>query len=367
MGKSADLIKLFEKLNISTLIQVRRLAEKINIKKKKKLIESVVLTDEQKKEIDDFFKEHYGKKIKHHWHRLYQSYTGIYKKEYFPEYLLSTVYEPMVNPVMSSVVLGNKNLLKQLFSSVENVHIPHTYVCCVNGVLKDGEDNLIAKDDIYDIVKDSQCVIKKSLDTSSGRDVMICSFEKGIDKNSGRTIFSIIDDMGIDYVIQEKVVQSDELSAIYPGALNTFRVMTYVLDGDIYHCPMALRLAHNGADRDNIHYGGMCVGVDDEGYLYKRAFEEFGNYYDEHPDTKVKFDGYRIANAKSIISCAKDLHRCIPMLGIVSWDLTIDKDGCATLIEANTIGQSAWFLQMIQGKSLFGENTSRILEMIKGK
>ena len=47
--------------------------EKASIKRKKTLINKVVLTKEQKKEIKSFFKKHYGKSISFKWHRLYQS------------------------------------------------------------------------------------------------------------------------------------------------------------------------------------------------------------------------------------------------------------------------------------------------------
>ncbi|MBQ4516607.1 MAG: hypothetical protein II978_07440, partial [Clostridia bacterium] len=335
-----------------------------NLKIKKRLINKVSLTSEQKREIDEYYKKYYGKKVKHHWHRLYQSYTGVFRKDYFPEILLSSKLELVLNPVEASNLLGDKNLLKQLFGSVEEVHIPETYASCVNGVLKDGNHNIISSDYIKELVKNKSCVIKKTIETSSGRDVMICNFEDGTDVKSKMTVDEIINEMGKNFVVQERVSQFKELSDLYPDSLNTFRVMTYIVDGEIYHCPLALRLARNGADRDNIHYGGICVGVDDDGSLYEKAFEEFGNSYEVHPDTKITFKGYKLSNIDKLISCAKKLHACIPMLGIVSWDLTFDENGKVTIIEANTFNQSAWFPQMIQGKALFGEHTPYMLSLI---
>ena len=62
---------------------------------------------------------------------------------------------------------------------------------------------------------------------------------------------------------------------------------------------------------------------------------------------------------------AKKLHSYVPWLGIISWDLTINEQGDITLVEMNTTGQSAWFCQMVNGEPLFGNNTSKMLEMIK--
>lgn len=367
MGLVSSVSKITNKLNVFIIKNARAYGEYKNLKKKKPLLDSVQLSLEMKSEIDEFYKKHYGKKVKYHWHKLYQSYTGIFRKDYFPEILLSSKLEFVLNPQETANFLGDKNLLHQLFGSVEQVHIPETFFSCVNGVLKDGSHNLVSLDDITSVIKNKSCVIKKTIETSSGRDVMICDFKDGTDTKSKMTVDEIIKSMGKNFVVQERVSQFKELSNLYPDSLNTFRVMTYIANGNIYHCPLALRLARNGADRDNIHYGGICVGVDDEGYLYEKAFEEYGNSYEMHPDTKVKFKGYKLSKIDELISCAKKLHACIPVLGIVSWDLTFDEEGKVTLIEANTVGQSAWFPQMIQGKSLFGENTPYMLELISKK
>ena len=367
MGLVANVMLLTDRINVFVMRYARTYGEYRNIKRKKKLVDSVILTKEQMCEIDEYFKTYYGKKINYFWHKLYQSYTGVFRKDYFPEILLSSKLEIELNPFSTANLLGDKNLLHQLFGSVETVHIPKTYVSCVNGLIRDENNNLISNECVGNLLNNKVCVIKKTIETSSGRDVMICEFEEGVDKKSKKTLNEIIEQMGKNFVVQEKIKQFDELFALYPDSINTFRVMTYIVDSNIYHCPIALRLARNGADRDNIHYGGICVGVDDTGYLYEKAYEEYGESYEIHPDTNIRFKGYRISKINDIIDCAKKLHACIPNLGIVSWDLTLDEVGNVTLIEANTFNQSAWFPQMIQGKSLFGEHTPYMLKLISGR
>lgn len=46
-------------------------------------------------------------------------------------------------------------------------------------------------------------------------------------------------------------------------------------------------------------------------------------------------------------------------------DLSLDTEGAVVLIEVNTTGQSAWFCQMVNGESLFGENTGKMLQLIR--
>ena len=59
------------------------------------------------------------------------------------------------------------------------------------------------------------------------------------------------------------------------------------------------------------------------------------------------------------------MHANLPYLGILSWDLSLDTEGAVVIIEVNTTGQSAWFCQMVNGESLFGENTGKMLQLIR--
>ena len=98
MGVSSNFHKFTTSLNRFLRRNLVSYGEWQNIRRKKHLINKVQLTKEQKAEIQAFYKEHYGTKIKTHWHRLYQSYTGTFRKDYFPEILFSSRLEPKTNP-----------------------------------------------------------------------------------------------------------------------------------------------------------------------------------------------------------------------------------------------------------------------------
>jgi hypothetical protein len=50
---------------------------------------------------------------------------------------------------------------------------------------------------------------------------------------------------------------------------------------------------------------------------------------------------------------------------MISWDFIITSDGKPAIIEANYRGQSAWYPQITHGKPIFGNQTERILELIR--
>lgn len=360
-------VKTFEKFSRKTSVMIRRnlvlIGERNNIKNKKHLYETVSLSPKQEKMIQDFFLKHYGKRISTKWHRLYASYTGVFCYNYFPEYLFSSRLEPILNPYREAEFLGDKNLLPLFFGAklAENgIHVPQTIVSCANGLLQDGNHSMISAKEAERIIADfGKCVIKKTIETSSGRDVEIITPQK--------TDISLkMKAFGNNFVVQELIDQSDDLKKLNPSSVNTFRVMTYICKGKIAVCPVALRIGRSNADRDNIHYGGICIGVNEDGSLKKTAFSEYGERFDEHPDTGIVFNGFQIKEAQSKIrEAAMTLHSRIPYLGIISWDLTIAQNGNIVLIEMNTTGQSAWFCQMVNGEPLFGENTGKMLEMIR--
>ena len=333
-----------------------------NIRNKKNLINSVQLSSEQKREIDAFFVNNYGKKVPYSWHRLYQSYTGEFHSNYFPELLFSSKLEPLTNIYRTAELLGDKNLLSQLFddTGLTDLRLPITYVSCINGSLLNEEKQFITIQQAIEILRNRHFVIKKTVDTSSGRDICI------VNNLSGDDLKTLINQFGNNFVVQEYIEQSPELSALNKSSVNTFRVITYICNNTVFVCPVALRLGRRNADRDNIHYGGISIGVNHDGTLKKYAFSEYGEKFTEHPDSNVCFEGYCIPEAGAKIrNVAKALHGRVPWLRIVSWDLAIGKDGEIILVEMNTTGQSAWFCQMVNGEPLFGDNTAEMLKMIR--
>ena len=52
---------------------------------------------------------------------------------------------------------------------------------------------------------------------------------------------------------------------------------------------------------------------------------------------------------------------------IISWDFMVDDKDNIVLIEMNLISQTVWFPQMANGVSFFGENTEKMIRLVKNK
>ena len=346
----------------------RHETKKVNQPRRMELYKDIKLTDEQKKEIDKLWEDNYGKKIPYNWHRLYQSYTGNYDVNYFPELFFIPEFQLKMNPRDYSNVLGDKNLLP-LLTEGTNIKIPKLIVTNVEGIYRDSKNNLISKKEAINIIKDykEDLFIKPSTGTSSGKGCKVINFYKEQENIKINKVCSLLAEYKYNFSIQERLINSKLLRKLHPSSINTFRVMTYIFKNKIYHMPVIIRIGQGGNNVDNAHAGGMFIGIKDSGELCDRAFLEFGESYTEHPDSKIKFEDYKIKDIKKIIESAKILHSKIPQLRLISWDLTLDSEEEVVLIELNLRGQSIWLPQIAHGCGAFGENTKDILKWMRQK
>lgn len=370
--------KLYKKvLNTMMRIPVRIerrktfIAEWCAILRKKSLYKNVKWSKEQQCEFNSFWKKHYGKKISNRWHRLYEATNGIFNIKYIPEILYTTKIEPKTNDHYYCRVLSDKSLLGVLLDNcIPNVRTPKNFVANSFGVFYDSERHIIsrkaAKELVYNL---GEAVMKPTVDSSSGHNIRILNLQDGIDRSSKQSIEELFTAYGENFVIQEKIHPHAELKAIYPGAINTFRVISYTLNSKVDIAPISLRIGSGGGTVDNIHAGGMGINVNANGRLgakaYKLGYGDKTDVFDSHPDTGVLFKDVQLSFVENIVAAAKTLHGVFSNIGVISWDFTVDEAGTVIIIEANLSGQGIWLPQIISGEGLFGENTTEYLKMIR--
>jgi len=344
--------------------------EYLTIFKKKKSFEDIVWSNDQQEKFDDFWKNNYGKKISNRWHKLYQSVNGEYNIKYFPEGIYSTKVEPKMNNYLISRLLQDKSLVETLYSGL--VHIPKTYGVNSSNIFYNSDRNIINGQEFVKINQNiGSAVIKPTIESSSGNSVQILYIEDGVDLLTGKSLTEILSTYRKNYIIQEKIKPHKSFKKIYKDSINTIRLITYTIEGEVYHAPISLRIGTGGSEVDNIHAGGLSITVADNGelnkYAYKLGYGEKKQQYEYHPNSNIKFENYSIPFIPEMINLGYKLHGATPHIGIASWDFTLDSKSNINLIEVNLLGQSVWFPQMLSGESLFGENTEDILKLIGNK
>jgi hypothetical protein len=306
-------------------------------------------------------------------HRLYEAINGVHHKDYMPDFLFATKVEPFFNSYFYAKLYSDKSLTEILYGKCEEwLYIPKTYLVNCSGVFYNQNREVISKEQAKIILTSlTNVVLKPTIGGNSGKGVVVCQLDNGIDLKTGFDIKTLLDDREINYIVQERMRQHESISMIYPHSVNTIRTITYILDGKIYCADLSLRIGSGGKSVDNIHAGGLVIGISNEGlllrYAYMLGYSDSSLRFEKHPDTGFIFENHVIAGIPQIILSAKKLHGITPHVGLISWDFMVTEDGAPCLIEANYWGQSAWFPQIVHGKPLFGENTLRLLSLLKNK
>ena len=325
----------------------------------------ISLSKEQEAQIDDVYVKNYGEKIPYTWHRHYTAFTGNFDPYYFPELLFIPEFERYMIEKRDygyARVFNDKNILP-LLANAANVVMPHAFFSCANGYVYDEQQQYITINKIKDI--SGEYFVKPTVGSSSGTGCQIVNLTNGIDEKTGKNITDILNSKGDNWVIQNRVKCNKSISDIYPDGVNTFRIMTYLWNGIIHHAPIILRIGQGGSYLDNAHAGGMFIALEDDGTLHHKAFTEFRTVFTEHPDTHLKFEGYKIPLLPKVIQAAVRCHSLIPQLGCINWDFTLNEQGLPLLIEANMGAAGIWIFEMAHGKGPFGELTPEILQWLR--
>lgn len=340
------------------------------LKKKKKIYENVVWSLEKNEKFNEFWTRNYGKIIDSRGHKLYEGINGIFHKDYFPDYLFATKLEPILNNYKYARIYGDKSLTEILYSKYSKLKIPQTYLVKSNGIWYNADRRPIGLKEVKEILFQlGEAIIKPTIGASSGKGVWFCNFVDGTDLNNETTINHLIESDYNNFIIQEKMVQHHSFSRLYPHSINTIRIITYIANEKVNHADLCIRMGTGGKKVDNIHSGGLVVGLDNDGnlndYAYKLGYSDSKIRLDRHPDTNIVFKDYKLDGINKIIETAMDLHGLTPNMGIISWDFMIDQNSNPSLIEANYMNQSIWFPQIVHAKPIFGENTEYMINLLR--
>lgn len=135
-------------------------------------------------------------------------------------------------------------------------------------------------------------------------------------------------------LVEEIVQQHDEMDALYPGSVNTLRIITYVDPDGVFHTIASVLRIGNGGVIDNFAGGGMFTMLDDDGVAQWAGVDKNSNIYESHPVTGHRIEGFQVPLYAETLAMVEDAARRLPTVPYVGWDIAITPDG-AEIIEAN--------------------------------
>lgn len=135
-------------------------------------------------------------------------------------------------------------------------------------------------------------------------------------------------------VVEECLKQHPDMDAMYPGSVNTVRLVTVLTRGEVHLMCAYVRIG-NGSHVDNFGAGGMLAKADkDSGVLTFDAVDNAGVIYQNHPVTGTKIKGFQVPLWAECVELAKQAALTVPQIGYVGWDIGITPEG-PVLIEGN--------------------------------
>jgi hypothetical protein len=141
--------------------------------------------------------------------------------------------------------------------------------------------------------------------------------------------------VGKEFELEEIIKQHEDVSKIYPGSINTVRVVTILKNGKAHVMATYFRIGNNGKFVDNFNSGGMVAPVNEEtGEVMQSAIDKNKNLYDVHPATGAKIKGFKFPYWDKVLEMVNEASQVIPEMGYVGWDVAFTPNG-PVLVEAN--------------------------------
>lgn len=152
-------------------------------------------------------------------------------------------------------------------------------------------------------------------------------------------------------LIEEEIKQHEALKKLNPYAVNTLRVISLFKDGEVHILANALRININ--DDIIVSYGDAFARVTGDGKFETDIADDYGNYYTEHPLTKVKFKDVKVPFMKEAYEMVKEAHKLIPDVRYIGWDVVFTPDG-PILMEGNEYPSYGLIQYYMVSKSKYG-------------
>ncbi len=294
------------------------------------------------------------------WGWYYASKNGIMDVRYVPHTLYYTKLDQHFNARKLGWGFNDKNYYSKIFSEIKQ---PETVVRCCGKILTDENYRQITPNEAFDrIMQHTEVICKPSQESGSGRGIEFWRCEENKEK-----IFNFLNDKSnSDYIVQGVLKQHEELNKVHETSINTVRICSLLLEDGVHILSSCLRMGKDDSRVDNVTAGGISVGINEDGTLQKYAYNYFsGERTAVHPQGYV-FEGNSVPSYDKAVELVKKAHPVMGNFRLVSWDIAIDSEGDAVLIEAN-MRKGGINLHQFSNGPLFGELTDKVMEEVFGK
>ena len=319
------------------------------------------------KSVDPEFYEIYRTRICPYWkqfgvkpkiHYLKRVYLRAHSIE--PRNIPSNLWHTRIVPYFNSLPyrqqLTNKNLFHLLFPGVKR---PETIFKYIDGAYLNDDLTPISEEEAMARCRAPGRYIAKPT-VGSTRGYGIRAFCGEDDPAAVRELLRGY--CAEDHIVQRFVPCHPDLAVFNPSTLNSLRIVTLRLDGEIHILSAILRIGAPGKVVDNVAQGGYQCAIRPDGTLAPTAYTHRNGDGETVTETHTgaKFEGARVPAWDELARTAKKLAQTIPYMGLVGWDFAVDDRGDVVFIEFNTNPEQN---EATCGPS-FGDLTEKVLTKV---
>lgn len=150
-----------------------------------------------------------------------------------------------------------------------------------------------------------------------------------------KAIFNELLSFKTNWILEELIEQVPEMAQFNLSSVNSVRIPTFSTKNGYEILGTFMRVGRKGSVVDNAGAGGIFVKVDEiTGEIVSDGFNELGDVFETHPDSKIRFKGFKIPYYSELKSIAIKCHKDLPDHKYVGWDFALTKDGWV-LLEGN--------------------------------
>ena len=162
------------------------------------------------------------------------------------------------------------------------------------------------------------------------------------DDSQARRIFDELVSTG-EWIVEELINQDPAISVFNSSSINTIRFPSFKKNGIVKCVYPCMRFGRVGNIVDNAGQGGVFVSIDQNtGEIVSDAFDEKGNVFASHPDSKVTFRGFHVPQWENLLESVKSAHLELPDNQVfVAFDFALSERGWC-IVEGNW---GDWILQ----------------------
>ncbi len=288
------------------------------------------------KKADEYAREIFGWKGYSPWLYVYSAIAEEFKEGWIPDNYYGKIVVPKLKGEYGKIA-DKRALTRQILQSDT---FPDLFYF-VNGLWFDTNYNIVTKDKVEKILKIEGGGIFKSDTSVQGKGVKMIS----------QSQFNMVDiqNMG-NGVLQKFIRQHDFYNKIIDQSVATLRLTTAIDNEGIINLVAAyLRV---GSNNDKIVKSASHIRIPvnlNNGELDRMGYTTDWKTIDKHPYTGFVFQGKTVPLYNQCVKIIKDLHKKLPYVRIIGWDLIVNNNNEVKLMEWNGSHNDIKFSEATQG------------------